>query len=105
MKVVFHVDEADKWREAEKNIKNLLSAAPDCEIILLINGVAVEGFYLPFHQQFIAEFPGVEIHACHNALSTYHVKLENFPKNVSIVPAGVLDLIALQEKGFAYLKP
>ncbi|TVT11992.1 sulfur reduction protein DsrE, partial [Enterococcus durans] len=27
------------------------------------------------------------------------------PEQVVIVPAGILDLIELQEKGFAYIKP
>ena len=105
MKVVFHVDELEKWSEAAKNIKNLLKLKPDAEIILVVNGSGIQSYQLKAAHEFISSYPMVSFHACQNALKAFHLEKSDLPQGVEVVPAGVIDLIELQEKGYAYIKP
>ncbi|MGM0158401.1 hypothetical protein IGI47_002733 [Enterococcus sp. AZ191] len=99
MKVVFHIDEITKWLETKQNVKNLLKAAPKTEIIVTVNGHGITGYLDDQNADFLA-LTDVTFHACANGISE-----KNLPEQVIVVPAGVLDLIELQEKGFAYIKP
>ncbi|BCA85212.1 sulfur reduction protein DsrE [Enterococcus saigonensis] len=104
MKVVFHVDEVEKWQEATRNIQNLLNLVQDAEIVLVANGSGVQSYQLEHAQKFISKYPNVSFHACKNALKAF--LMENaVPEGVTVVSAGVLDLIQLQEAGFTYIKP
>lgn len=104
MKVVFHVDELAKWRETSSNVRNLLKAASDIEIVVLVNGIAITGYLLAENADFI-NTTGISFHACNNAMLANQVAPEDLPVSVQVVPAGVLDLVELQQKGFAYIKP
>lgn len=104
MKVVFHVDELPKWSEAMKNIHNAKAGCPNLQIVLLVNGAAITGFLDEQYQDFLRE-PGIEFHACHNALKAFKIPEEQLSEPVTVVPAGVLDLIKLQHLGYAYIKP
>jgi len=105
MKVVFHVDEMEKWQVATGNISNLLKLQPDAEIVLVANGSGIQSYELKQARAFIAAHPTVAFHACQNAMNSHNLTAEDLPAGVQIVPAGVLDLIELQEQGFAYIKP
>lgn len=105
MKVVFHVDELTKLSEARHNIKNLITAEPETEIVLVVNGEAIQGYLLPAQLNFIRDFPKVAYHACHNAMKAHHIEAQELANEIKVVPAGVVDLIQLQEAGFAYIKP
>ncbi|PAB00027.1 DsrE family protein [Enterococcus canintestini] len=105
MKVVFHVDEMEKWQEATNNIRNLLHLEINAEIVLLVNGSGIQSYQLKQAQKFISENPNVSFHACQNALKAFHMTEADLPATVKIVPAGVLDLINLQQAGYAYIKP
>ncbi|MGM0165637.1 hypothetical protein IGI39_000579 [Enterococcus sp. AZ135] len=104
MKVVFHIDELEKWLETTNNIKNLLKEPGKIVIIVLINGNAIKGYLDPKNQPFIAT-DGVTFHACNNAMRANKITKEQLPKGVVVVPSGVLDLIELQSEGYAYIKP
>lgn len=105
MKVVFHVDELGKWKEARGNIKNLLKLDDSVKVVLLVNGEAIRGYTLKEEKKFIEAHPKVHFHACNNAMKAFDVKKEEIPENVEVVPAGVMDLIKLQNDGYAYIKP
>ncbi|MFR3685383.1 MAG: DsrE family protein [Enterococcus sp.] len=104
MKVVFHIDELEKWTETANNVKNLLKEPKKIAIIVLINGNAINGYLASENQAFIAT-KGVTFHACNNAMRANKIEKEQLPENVVVVPAGVLDLIELQAQGYAYIKP
>ncbi len=104
MKVVFHVDEEDKWSEAGKNIRNLKAATENIKVVLLVNGAAIKGYLDPANQSLLQE-EWVAFHACRNAMKAFDITTEQLPPNVKVVPAGVLDLIKLQHRGYAYIKP
>lgn len=104
MKVVFHIDEVNKWSEATSNIRNLLAATDNVAIVLLVNGKAIEG-YLDAANETLLQSKQVTFHACHNAMKAHGITPQQLPANVEVVPAGVLDLIKLQHLGYAYIKP
>lgn len=104
MKVVFHIDELDKWIETSNNVANLLKDAPETDIVVSVNGVAIKG-YLDNNLLDFIQLEGVAFHACNNAMKANHVSPESLPGNVEVVPAGVIDLIKLQHAGYAYIKP
>ena len=104
MKVVFHIDELEKWTETANNVKNLLKEPEKIAIIVLINGKAINGYLAAENQAFSAT-EGVTFHACNNAMRANNITKEQLPEDVVVVPAGVLDLIELQAQGYAYIKP
>ncbi|MGX7163084.1 DsrE family protein [Enterococcus massiliensis] len=103
MKVVFHIDELEKWSETSKNVKNLLKASSDITIVVSVNGIAIKGYLenknLPFIQT-----NSVQFHACNNAMKANKISKDDLPENVTVVPAGVLDLVELQSVGYGYVK-
>ena len=104
MKVVFHIDELNKWVETSHNVANLLRDAPETDIVVSVNGIVVKGYLDDKLLDFI-QLEGVVFHACHNAMKANGVRPESLPENVKVVPAGVIDLIQLQHAGYAYIKP
>lgn len=110
-KVVFHIDEVGKWSHTVGNIKNLVNygnqQGEDYQITVLVNGDGIMGYLTDEGHKAVKkcgkEF--VRFHACANAMKSHGVEAKNLPDNVEIVPAGVADLIALQEQGYAYVKP
>lgn len=56
MKVVFHIDELEKWEETTKNVKNLVKIAPEIDTVILLNGIAINGFLEEKHLSFIKRF-------------------------------------------------
>ncbi|MFT8399914.1 MAG: DsrE family protein [Lentilactobacillus diolivorans] len=109
--VVFHIDELGKWGHALGNVKNLMRYAKaqqmSYQIVVLVNGNAIMGYLVANIRIAIKSLTeqGVQFHACNNAMNSHGVKANQLPENVEIIPAGVVDLIALQERGFAYVKP
>ncbi|MBF8808602.1 MAG: DsrE family protein [Enterococcus lacertideformus] len=103
MKVVFHINELTKWLEAKSNVKNLLKLVPDATIIVSVNGQGIKGYLDPLNAEFLDS--KITFHACANALRGRGIAKEALPSHVVVVPAGVLDIIELQEKGYAYIKP
>ena len=48
---------------------------------------------------------GVVIAACQNALNAQKIIKEDLIDQITIVPAGVVELVIRQNEGFAYIKP
>ncbi|GEP71872.1 sulfur reduction protein DsrE [Lentilactobacillus rapi] len=110
-KVVFHVDEMDKWQHTLGNIRNLLTFGDQVgetyKIVVLVNGDAILGYLVGSLQDSIAQLTAksVEFHACQNAMNSHTIKKDQLPAGVQVVPAGVADLVKLQEAGYSYIKP
>ena len=112
-KVIFHIDENDKWNLLLKNVSNLLNATDGEEVYIevLANSEAVK-YYAP-SQNFNADIEtmknlhkkGVKFVACNNALAAHGIQKENIIEFVDVVPAGVLELVKKQNEGYAYIKP
>jgi len=124
LKALIHVNEAARWEIALGNIANLLKAAgeDDVEIVLLANGEGVDGYVahgrngpkkgacsIDMADRISAmtalSKKGISFLACRNALAAQNISLDDLPQFVTVVPAGMVQLIKLRDQGFAYIKP
>jgi uncharacterized protein len=113
-RAVIHVDQEDDrvLNMALGNVANLLQAitGQEHEVVVLLNGPAVglltEARAMPFRDriQSLAE-QGVRFEVCNNALTRSGISRESLIPESQVIPAGIVALIALQEQGFAYVKP
>lgn len=110
-KVVFHVDEMEKWDLSLSNVANLLAATKDpIKIAVVANSVAVQGYGKENYGELLEKMvalngDGVVFSACQNALRAQKMGKESLATFVKIVPAGVLELVQLQQEGYSYIKP
>jgi Uncharacterized conserved protein len=104
--VIFHIDEEEKWPLLLGNVKNLL-AGMTAEVEVLANGSAVVGYKSKafINQMISLKSQGVQFVACQNALYAHHLLKEDLFAFVSVVPAGVVELVEKQSSGYAYIKP
>lgn len=113
-RVIFHIDESQKWPLLLHNVKNLLASytdAPDTVAIeVLANAEAVDAYVLisdaavQAHMQTLFE-SGVIFVACNNALTGRNISKESILPFIRIVPSGVRHLVDQQTIGYAYIKP
>ncbi len=108
LKVIFHVDEMDKWDLTIGNVKNFVLARPDANVEVLANGEAVKAYSL--NGTHIDELEdliklGVEFYACNNALNLFRINLGEISSQIGVVPAGVVYLAEKQMEGYAYIRP
>lgn len=109
---VFHVDnEAAGLRIAITNITNLYKALENetFSVVLLVNGpgillMARDNEDFPGDIRKLKEM-GTSIRVCRNAMTHFGLTPETICPECDIVPAGVVELIDLQRKGLAYIKP
>ena len=112
-KVIFHIDEISKWKLLLANVSNLLTAVGNENFIVevLANSEAVKYFDTTLNLATGINImedlhtKGVKFVACNNALKIYNIEKINIINFVSIVPAGVLELVERQHEGYAYIKP
>ncbi|MFT8313008.1 MAG: DsrE family protein [Clostridium sp.] len=113
-KVIFHIDELNKWKLLLGNINNLINALQNeiYNIEVVANAEAVKLY--DFNNNFSSEefhvmedlsHKKVKFVACNNALKSYGIQRENLMAFVLVVPAGILELIDKQKEGYAYIKP
>ncbi|RME69799.1 MAG: hypothetical protein D6778_00080 [Nitrospirae bacterium] len=113
-KVVFHINEPEKWPVLLGNVTNLLKdMGKDVEVRVLANGPSVKAYadeetiekMKPLAEQ------GVKFLACRNSLKAFCsggdvcIDEESLPDFVEVVPAGVSELTKRQAEGYAYIKP
>ncbi|MBU5365980.1 DsrE family protein [Enterococcus devriesei] len=104
MKIVIHVDELGKIREARHNIENLLLSEPEAKIVLLMNGEAIQGYLLPRVIKFMKEYSNISYQACHHSMRNFHVRSKQLAESVEVIDSGVIRLVELQEQGYSYIK-
>lgn len=112
-KVLFHIDENKKWKLLLANVSNLLDAidGKSYNVKVVANAEAVK-YYDPsqnldrdVNAMKELKAKGVEFIACNNALRTHKIEKSHIINLVTIVPAGVLELVERQSQGYAYIKP
>ncbi len=108
-KVVFHIDEINKWDRIIANINNLLKEidAHCAEISVVANGEAIQGYLMPEkHPALQALFDQkIVLNICQNSMKGFDIQSDELPEFVTIVSAAVLELARKQHEGFAYIKP
>jgi len=112
-KVIFHIDELNKWKLLLKNVGNLLDAVDTNKLTIevLANSEAIK-FYkanqvleLDMNAMEKLNSKGVKFVACNNALMANDIKKDDLINFIDIVPVGILELINKQSEGYAYIKP
>lgn len=110
-RVIFHIDEFQKWNLLLNNIKNLLASYDDCsgvQIEVLANSEAVAGYVqnsgLADSLKALSQ-KSITFATCNNALNGLNIPKEHIFPFVKVVPVGVRELIDKQQEGYAYLKP
>lgn len=111
--LLVHVDLADEGRfgMAMTNIINYRKALPGevYTVVVLANAAAVR--FLKREDNPHAETvrtlaaEGVDFRACRNATTKFGIADADLLDCVTVVPAGIVEVVDLQRKGFAYLKP
>jgi intracellular sulfur oxidation DsrE/DsrF family protein len=113
-KVVFHIDwdQEDSLLMALNNIRNLLKEVPDgdASIFVVANGSAVNLFLKDRATHYVSTVEelhkaGVRFLMCKNAITNFGLTMEDLIKPCERVPAGIVEIIRLQQDGYAYVKP
>lgn len=114
LKVLFHVNENEKWDMALANAANLLKdIGPEgADAVVLANGPSVAA-YVDDRKISVMEglaSQGVTFLACRNSLKKMCegglcITEEGLPKFITVIPAGVTELARRQAEGYAYIKP
>jgi intracellular sulfur oxidation DsrE/DsrF family protein len=109
---VFHCDnDGASLKIALTNITNLFKAleTDSFTAVLLVNGPGIK-LMARDNEEFAGEIRrikelGAVIRVCRNAMNHFGLTPEQICPECDIVPAGVIELIDLQRKGYAYIKP
>ena len=109
--VVFHLDEGDPAKHAAvlRNINNLLDAlGPDTPVELVAHGpglpaVLADSPHADALQAVLGR--GVRVDACGNTMREKDVAPERLAPGVTVVPAGVAQLVLRQREGWSYVRP
>lgn len=115
-KVIFHVDEPDRWQmvlsNAEKIVKYGREEKVPFEVEILANSLAVsrlaaEGAARAELTELMTELSrsGVRFAACRNAMRSLKIESGELLPFVQTVPSGVVELVLRQEEGYAYIRP
>ena len=113
-KVVFHLDWDEEKRliMALNNITNLLKEIPTAEaaICLVANGSAVSLFHRDHADAYGSRVEelfgkGVRFLMCSNSLTNLNIDPGELLGGCEVIKAGIVELIALQGDGYAYIKP
>ena len=116
MKVIFHVNDPERWGIAARNAKNTLTYYKEqqqpCQIALVATGAAVRQLQKADAQkaglttvleQMVQD--GMMLYACSDSMQMQHIEPQDLLDFVNVVPVGAVQMIELQSKGYAYLKP
>ena len=115
LKVLFHVNEIDRWNVALGNIANLINdvGKDNVDAVVLANGPSVAAYVDAEKVETMKGLfeKGIKFLACRNSLKkmcsegVVCINEENLPSFVSVVPAGITEIIKKQHEGYAYEKP
>ncbi|MDR6939837.1 DsrE family protein [Arcanobacterium hippocoleae] len=110
LKLVFHVNENDRWPFTLRSVGNLIHSAASGKAVVVVNGSAVRSFsQLELEPKLFAKIAalaaaGVRFALCEVALNERQIKRELIPDYVETVPAGIVEIAKLQQSGYGYVK-
>ncbi|PKN08791.1 MAG: hypothetical protein CVU73_06035 [Deltaproteobacteria bacterium HGW-Deltaproteobacteria-8] len=109
-KLLLHVDGGGaELATALRNAGNYANAQPGAAMTLVLNGPAVELLRAGSCPQEadIAKLRGLGLRVlvCNNALKDRGMTPAQLIAGVEVVPAGIVELVRLQDEGYAYVKP
>ncbi|MEC6813741.1 DsrE family protein [Photobacterium toruni] len=112
MKILIHVNQAERWEIALNNVKNIIAMDNTAIVELALNGEApalVTNVKLAQNKQteIIERFiqSDVIITVCQHSLDSLAIHADQLATGVKIVAAGAYEIALRQQQGFGYLKP
>lgn len=114
LKVLFHINELEKWDTALGNVTNLLKDTGDdgVDAVALANGPSIKAYNDEKTLEKIKglQEKGVKFMTCRNSLKKMCsgdvcMAESSLPSFVEVVPAGITAIIKMQADGYAYVKP
>lgn len=112
VRIVFHVDELEKWEMVLGNLSSVVRAADMAasRVEVVANSGAVRQYLTDAPARAAAEMgrladAGVRFAACHNALVGLGIHSEQLLPFVEVVSSAVLELALRQSEGYAYIRP
>jgi len=111
-RVVFHLDEAERAKHEAilRNIRNLLDdlGAEQTRVELVAHGPGIDLLTgqtgLGEQAQALAA-RGVILAACHNTLRERQIPAERLLPGVTVVPAGIGEIVRREAEGWLYVRP
>lgn len=110
LKIVFHVNENDRWAFTLRSVRNLIHFSEGATAVVVANGGAVRSFSKldadPTRLRQIRRLAdeGVRFAVCNIAMRERQIQPELMPDYVEIVPAGIVEIASLQAQGYGYVK-
>jgi intracellular sulfur oxidation DsrE/DsrF family protein len=111
IKVIFHIDESEKWDLLLTNVKNLVKGIDikDSQVEIVANSKAVMHYKKDSGSNDLSleelAKKGIIFTACNNALNSLKIEKAMIYSYVKVVPIGVKEIIEKQLEGYAYIKP
>lgn len=108
LKVLFHIDEMEKWTLLLANIVNFIKdfEKDNYLITVVVNGEAVSGFTESIIINKLKSFSkDVTFEVCSNSLKHKHIAENLLPDFVKVVKSGVVEIAVLEDEGYHYIKP
>lgn len=112
MKALFHVNENARWPRVLVNTTNFIKdvGQGQADIEIIANGAAVTGYADNNETELLGKMTqlaqaGVKFAACSNALKMHNIAPQALPDFVTVVSAGITEIVQKQAAGFAYIKP
>lgn len=115
LKVLFHINELEKWDTALGNMINLLKDVGEeaVDAVVLANGPSVNAYGNDKKLSVMKSLSdrGIRFLACRNSLRKMCssgdscINEDNLPSFIKTVPAGITAIIKIQSDGYAYVKP
>lgn len=115
LKVLFHVNDPERWQRVLGNITNLLRdvGQGNVDVEIVANGPSVSAYV---DSQMLGEMKrlaemGVRFTACRNSIKklcedkTLCINEDAMPSFIEVIPAGITEIIERQAEGYAYVKP
>ncbi|GEM04205.1 sulfur reduction protein DsrE [Halolactibacillus miurensis] len=106
-RVIFHIDEPEKWQLALNNVNNMVDYANE-EVIVLVNGPAISGLVKTSEVSDRLKHvlnKEVKVKACLVSLTNKGISQTDLVEGIDTVPSGVVYLSDQQHHGASYIKP
>ncbi|MEZ4927622.1 MAG: DsrE family protein [Saprospiraceae bacterium] len=110
LKVVFHLTSSDTTvqKSMAKQLNNFLNAAPNAKVEVVCHNSGIS-FLHKAKTKFADKVHdlsarGVDFVACENTMRDRNIKREELVDECRTVPAGVVEVVMKQNKGWAYVR-
>ena len=110
LKVVFHLTSGDTLvqKSLAKQLSNFLVAAPNAKIEFVCHNNGITFLQTTLTKQAdkirVLKGKGVDFVACENPMRERKIKREELVGECRTVPAGVVEVVLKQDKGWRYIK-